>query len=80
MIFFEFDRSGSLPTGLFQTFVSGKSGQLGAAGSGTGAAPAAAARTSAAMETATSLTFSFSAFPRGGQSLARQKSVRGSRT
>src|SRR6185295_11827290 len=49
--------------GLFQTFVSGKSGQLGAAGSGRGAAAAGTAMKSAAMETATSLTFSFSAFP-----------------
>ena len=64
-IFREFERSGSLPTGLFQTFVSGKSGQAGASGSGTGAATAGAARTSATAQTARSLTLSFSAYPTG---------------
>ena len=64
-IFFEFERSGSFPTRLFQTFVSGKSGQAGASGSGTGAAAAGAARTRASAEMARSLTFSFSAYPTG---------------
>jgi hypothetical protein len=79
----EFDFRGSWPTGLFQTFVAGKSGQVGAPGSGTGAAVAGAgaAMTSAAPRRTTSLTISFStrsasgSIPRAGRKSARSVST-----
>src|SRR4029453_14781785 len=58
-IFREFERTGSLPTGLFQTFVPGKRGQVGASGSGRGAAVAGAPGKNAAAINANNLTFCF---------------------
>jgi len=50
---------GSWPTGLFQTFVSGKSGQPGASGSGTGAAEAGTVMKRTTAKTARSLDLVF---------------------